>query len=146
MRDLVKNHQNLLQEFHFIKNSHHYCVHVFLKLFIKPLRLMPNLILGNWNMKFVFVVVTFWQWGNSKACLGFANIQGWVGIGLRGLKEFLLGIYFLQLWFLFLTSWWGTLCINSFMLLNCYWPSVHHVFFHLKSCMMGHGRRNFKLD
>lgn len=120
VRDLVKN---LLQEFHFIKNSYHYCVHEFLKMFIKPLRLMPNLILGNRNMKFVFVVVKFWQWGNSN------NIQGWVGIGLRGLKEFLLGIYFLLLWFLFLTSWWGALCINSFMLLNCYWPSVHHVFF-----------------
>lgn len=70
VRDLVKN---LLQEFHFIKNSYHYCVHEFLKMFIKPLRLMPNLILGNRNMKFVFVVVKFWQWGNSN------NIQGWEG-------------------------------------------------------------------
>lgn len=77
VRDLVKN---LLQEFHFIKNSYHYCVHEFLKMFIKPLRLMPNLILGNRNMKFVFVVVKFWQWGNSN------NIQSWVGIGLRGLE------------------------------------------------------------
>lgn len=58
VRDLVKN---LLQEFHFIKNSYHYCVNEFLKMFIKPLTLMPNLILGNRNMKFVFVVVKFWQ-------------------------------------------------------------------------------------